>query len=212
MDRCIPAAIHRRLWRLNYFWYNSLHLCLLYLFHATLIYSYILYVFDHLIHKSSDAPHFRGSILYGQTVPFILIILFLSWYLLYYLVFCFSPKHCRYCFSEVQLSMIQKWWLNVYILLFDLIKVVLFYIVVSPFWFPTCFPACFSWLYLLLFFFSLSLNSAPHHFVWCGALFFIVLTSLIFQGDIYCLFNASFIWLRCKGNKRELIQVSKNMI
>lgn len=24
VDRCIPAAIHRRLWRLNYFWYNSL--------------------------------------------------------------------------------------------------------------------------------------------------------------------------------------------
>lgn len=70
----------------------------------------MLYVFDHLIHKSSDAPYYRGSILYGQTVPFIFLLIayanidssILSCF------FCFSPKHCRYCFSEVQLSMIQK--------------------------------------------------------------------------------------------------------
>ena len=80
-------------------------LCLLYLFHATLINSYMLYSFNHSIHNSSDAPCFRGLhtfwtngsfFLYLDNCIFILI-------LLYYLVFCFSPKHCRYCFSEVQL-------------------------------------------------------------------------------------------------------------
>lgn len=35
----------------------------------------MLYVFDHLIHKSSDAPYYRGSILYGQTVPFIFLLI-----------------------------------------------------------------------------------------------------------------------------------------
>lgn len=64
-------------------------LCLLYLFHATLIYSYMLYTFDHLIHKSSDALYYRSFILSGQTVPFffILIIVFFFLILLYYLFF-----------------------------------------------------------------------------------------------------------------------------
>ena len=73
--------------------------------------------------------------LYFDNCIFILI-------LLYFLVFCFSPKLCRYCFSEVQLLTIYKWWLNLYILLFDLIKVVLFYIVISPFCFLACFCSC----------------------------------------------------------------------
>ena len=78
---------------------------LLYLFHATLINSYMLNLFNHSIHNSSDAPCFRGLhtfwtngsfFLYLDNCIFILI-------LLYFLVFCFSPKNCRYCFSEVQL-------------------------------------------------------------------------------------------------------------
>lgn len=113
-------------------------LCLLYLFHAT--YNIFLYTIFFLPFN----PYvFWCSVLSGLHTFwtngfFYLDNCIFSWFILSF--FCFSLKHCRYCFSEVQLSIIQKWWLNVYILLFDLI--------------------------------NHSLNSAPHHFVWCGALFF----------------------------------------
>ena len=55
-------------------------LCLLYLFHATLIYSYMLYSFNHFIHKSSETPHFQGLHTFwtNGSFIFILIIVFLS--------------------------------------------------------------------------------------------------------------------------------------
>ena len=53
-------------------------LCLLYLFHATLINSYMLNLFNHSIHNSSDAPHFRGLHTFWTNGSFILIIVFLS--------------------------------------------------------------------------------------------------------------------------------------
>ena len=53
-------------------------LCLLYLFHATLINSYMLYSFNHSIHNSSDAPCFRGLHTFWTNGSFILIIVFLS--------------------------------------------------------------------------------------------------------------------------------------
>ena len=78
-------------------------LCLLYLFHATLINSYKLYSFQPFHPQFFRCSVFSGPpyildkrFLYLDNCIFILI-------LLYYLVFCFSPKHCRYCFSEVQL-------------------------------------------------------------------------------------------------------------
>ena len=76
---------------------------LLYLFHATLINSYKLYSFQPFYPQFfrcsvfSGPPYFLDKrFLYLDNCIFILI-------LLYFLVFCFSPKHCRYCFSEVQL-------------------------------------------------------------------------------------------------------------
>ena len=76
---------------------------LLYLFHATLINSYKLYSFQPFHPQFfrcsvfSGPPYFLDKrFLYLDNCIFILI-------LLYFLVFCFSPKHCRYCFSEVQL-------------------------------------------------------------------------------------------------------------
>lgn len=78
-------------------------LYLLYLFHATLINSYMLYSFQPFHPQFFRCSVFSGPpyildkrFLYLDNCIFILI-------LLYYLVFCFSPKHCRYCFSEVQL-------------------------------------------------------------------------------------------------------------
>lgn len=78
-------------------------LCLLYLFHATLINSYKLYSFQPFHPQFFRCSVFSGPpyildkrFLYLDNCIFILI-------LLYYLAFCFSPKHCRYCFSEVQL-------------------------------------------------------------------------------------------------------------
>ena len=76
---------------------------LLYLFHATLINSYKLYSFQPFHPQFfrcsvfSGPPYFLDKrFLYLDNCIFILI-------LLYFLVFCFSPKLCRYCFSEVQL-------------------------------------------------------------------------------------------------------------
>ena len=78
-------------------------LCLLYLFHATLINSYKLYSFQPFHPQFFRCSVFSGPpyildkrFLYLDNCIFILI-------LLYYLAFCFSPKHCRSCFSEVQL-------------------------------------------------------------------------------------------------------------
>ena len=76
---------------------------LLYLFHATLINSYKLYSFQPFYPQFFRCSVFSGPpyildkrFLYLDNCIFILI-------LLYFLVFCFSPKLCRYCFSEVQL-------------------------------------------------------------------------------------------------------------
>ena len=76
---------------------------LLYLFHATLINSYKLYSFQPFHPQFFRCSVFSGPpyildkrFLYFDNCIFILI-------LLYFLVFCFSPKLCRYCFSEVQL-------------------------------------------------------------------------------------------------------------
>lgn len=187
------------------FWYNSLLLCF-----AIFISCYI----NKFLYAKSFQPFhpqfFRCSVFSGP--PYILDKRFLYLdncifilILLYFLVFALVLKTVDIAlvkFSFWQFKMMIE---SIYFIIWLNQSCLILYCHLS-----FCFLACFCSCLLPLS--SSFLNSAPHRSVWCGALFFIVLTYLIFQGDIYCLFNSSFIWLRCKGNKRELIRVSKNMI